>query len=303
MAVRCLGIGPGDEVIVPDYTYPATAEAVMIAGAKAVVVDVDADTMLINFDALEAAVTPRTKAVMPVSLFGNPLDYDRLLALNKKHGFAIIEDAACSIGASFRGRKVGSWSDISVFSLHPRKFITTGEGGVITTNNAKWAEWMVSYKHFGIGVASARETTQFTMVGTNYKLSNLQAAVGVVQMRDVDVLLARRRELAARYCRKLSGVELPVTTPGGEHSWQSFCVQVNERDRVMKALRGEGIEAQIGTYSLHMQPAFRNDARCELRGPFDGSRRAYEHCLALPLFHDMTESEQDRVVERLKILV
>ncbi len=150
-ALRALGIGPGHEVIVPDYTYPATAFAVNLVGATAVLVDVHPATLLIDYEALEAAITPRTRAVMPVSIFGNPLDYDRLHQIRARHGLYIIEDAACAIGAAFRNTKVGALADISVFSLHPRKFITTGEGGIITTANREWAEWMLSYTHFGTG--------------------------------------------------------------------------------------------------------------------------------------------------------
>ena len=156
MGLRAMGIGPGDEVIVPDYTYPATASVVEIVGAKIVIVDVDKETMLINYDAMEGAITSRTKAIIPVSIFGNPLDYNRLNKIKEEHSVYILEDAACSIGAEYDGVRVGNLADISVFSLHPRKFITTGEGGVITTNNPQWAKWMNSYKHFGIGHNGSR---------------------------------------------------------------------------------------------------------------------------------------------------
>lgn len=156
MALRALGIGPGDEVIVPDYTYPATVDVINIVGATAILVDICTETMLIDYDAAEAAITDRTSAIMPVSLFGNPLNWDRLSQIKKKHDLFIIEDAACSLGATYKGIKTGTLADISVFSLHPRKFITTGEGGLITTNNPEWAEWMMSYKHFGMGVHQSR---------------------------------------------------------------------------------------------------------------------------------------------------
>lgn len=302
MALRVLGVGAGDEVIVPDYTYPATADVVAIVGATAVIVDVSPETMLIDYDALEAAITDRTKAAIPVSLFGNPLDWDRLAAIKARHGLFMIEDAACSLGAEFKGIKVGNLADISVFSHHPRKFITTGEGGSITTNDEQWAVWMDSYKRFGMGEAQSREGTVFARIGTNYKLSNLLAAVGLGQMRHIDELLRRRIELAARYTQMLAGsrgVEIPQTTAGGRHSYQSFCIFVKQRDRIMKAMREEGIEAQIGTYSLHMQPAFAASENIRRHGAFTGSRYAYEHCLTLPLYHEMTESDQVIVVENV----
>lgn len=303
MALRCLGIGAGDEVIVPDYTYPATAAVIAIVGAKAVIVDCDPSTMNIDYDAAEAAIGPRTKAMIPVSLFGNPLDYTRLNALKARHGFAIIEDAACSIGAEFGGRRVGLHADITVFSLHPRKFITTGEGGVITTDNDAWAAWMDSYKHFGMGKATERESIVFERIGTNYKLSNLNAAVGVVQMRHVHELLTTRQRLAAAYIERLKdvpGVRIPVVADTAVHSYQSFCIAVPERDRILNTLRGNGIEVQIGSYSLHRHPAFVPGPLIDVRGPLPGSVKAYESCLALPLFHELTSAQQDEVVDALQ---
>jgi dTDP-4-amino-4,6-dideoxygalactose transaminase len=302
LALRCLGIGPGDEVIVPDYTYPATASVVAIVGARAVIVDCAPRTMLIDYDAAEAAIGPRTKAIIPVSLFGNPLDAPRLEALRSRYGVKIVEDAACSIGAEYAGKKVGALADITVFSLHPRKFITTGEGGIVTTDRDDWAAWMESYKHFGMGKATDREGIVFERIGTNLKLSNLQAAVGVVQMRHVEELLTRRRSLAAQYTERLArlqGVTLPVTTERGVHSYQSFCVFVPERDRLLSNLRRDGIEVQIGTYALHRHPAYQQGAQIDVRGPMSGSSAAFETCLALPLFHDMTNQEQDQVVGAL----
>ncbi len=302
LALRCLGVGAGDEVIVPDYTYPATASVVAIVGAKAVIVDCDPVTMLMDYDAAEAATGPRTKAVIPVSIFGNPLDYGRLDAMRARHGVAIVEDAACSIGAEHGGRRVGALADITVFSLHPRKFITTGEGGIVTTDRDDWAAWMESYKHFGMGVSTDRESIVFERIGTNYKLSNLQAAVGVVQMRHIDELLARRRALAARYTERLAGhavIGVPATTPGGLHSYQSFCVFVPSRDRLLASMRREGIEVQIGTYALHRHPAYQPGPQMDVRGPMTGSLRAFGTCLALPLFHELTFEQQDEVMTAL----
>jgi len=302
LALRAMGIGPGDEVIVPDYTYPATAGVVCIVGATPVIVDVDADTLLINKQAAEAAITPKTRAIIPVSLFGNPLDYAWLQQLKERHGLLVLEDAACSLGTEWNGAMVGSLADISVFSLHPRKFITTGEGGMVTTNNDAWAEWMESYKHFGIDNTNAdREGIHFGRIGTNYKLSNVQAAIGLGQMQDVDMLLAERRALADRYIDLLrgnAGIGLPVVTPRGNHSWQTFCVSVSNRDAVMQKMRAQGIEVQIGTYSMHMHKAFQGP-ECRLCGPFAGSTKAYEKTLALPLYHGMTEKEQEYVVKNL----
>ena len=302
MALRAVGIGPGDEVIVPDYTYPATADVVSIVGAKTVIVDVDRITMLIDYDAIEQAIGVHTKAIIPVSLFGNPLNYGRLDRIKEKYGIFIIEDAACSIGAEFGGKSVGNLADISVFSLHPRKFITTGEGGIITTNNPQWAEWMLSYKHFGMGAHDSRVKTSFEMIGTNYKLSNMQAAIGLVQMKHIQELLARRKEISERYhqlFKNTHAITFPKTTVKGIHSWQSCCIFVENRDQIIKKLKDKNIETQIGTYSLHMHKAFNENSRCQILGDMLISRYAFKHCLTLPLYHDMKKDEQEYVAQQL----
>jgi len=302
MGLRALGIGPGDEVIVPDFTYPATADVVHIVGATIVIVDIDAETGLIDYGALEQAITPYTKAVIPVSLFGNPLNYDRLNEIKGNHGIPILEDAACSLGARYDGVCVGNLADISVFSLHPRKFITTGEGGVITTDNAQLAGWMDSYGHFGMGGHETRVETQFERIGTNYKMSDIQAAVGLVQMRHIEQLLTRRREIAERYhelLQDIPGISSPRVIPKGLHSWQSYVIFVEYRDRIIQKLNEKGIETQIGTYSLHMHRAFGDNAGCRIIGDMSASRYASEHCLCLPLYHEITREEQDYVVQEL----
>lgn len=304
VALRALGVGEGDEVIVPDYTYPATATVAPIVGAKAVIVDVDKKTMNIDYDALEKAITERTKAIIPVSLFGSPLDYKRLNAIKEKHGLYIVEDAACSIGAEYDGQKVGNHADITVFSLHPRKFITTGEGGIVTTKNKAWADWMNSYKHFGMDMSgSSREGIQFEIVGTNYKLSNVQAAIGLGQLHHIDALLSKRIELANNYIKLLKevkGILLPNVLKNGQHSYQTFIVFVDDRDRIMQQMREKDIEVQIGTYSLHQHNAFKNTNLIELKGEMENSLWSYKHALALPLYNDLTPELQQRVVEELK---
>ena len=307
IALRALGISQGDEVIVPDYTYPATASVVSIVGAHCVLVDVDPDNMLIDYDAIEKAITPQTKAIIPVSLFGNPLDYTRLQQIKEKYKLFIIEDAACSIGAEYCGKKVGTFADITVFSFHPRKFITTGEGGMITTDCPKLADWMNSYKHFGMSIdQSNREGIRFDIIGTNYKLSNLLSAIGLGQMNHVDELLDKRKALAVRYNTLLSNIGeigLPTTTFGGSHSFQSYCILTPKRDYILKTLRSHGIEVQIGTYSLHMHPAYQNKQFFTIFGEMKGSTASFNRCLTLPLFHDLTESEQDYIIKKLTELL
>jgi perosamine synthetase len=302
IALRAIGVGPGDEVIVPDYTYPATADVVSIVGATPVIVDVSRETMVIDYKAVERNITSRTKAIMPVSIFGNPVDYDELMRIKSTYGVYLIEDAACSLGAEYHDKKVGSLADISIFSLHPRKFITTGEGGIVTTDNPDWANWMNSYKHFGMAGEGSRATTVFERIGTNYKLSNVLAAIGLGQMEDIEMLLAERRELAAKYTVLLEGnpgIELPRVTEGGKHSFQSYCVFVDDRDQLIRKLAEKGIEVQIGTYALHMHDAFSSGKWSRLAGNMANSRYCFDHCLTLPLYHGMTEVDQICVVDEL----
>ena len=304
VALKAVGIGKGDEVIVPDYTYPATASAVCITGATPVIVDIEKDSMLIDYDEIEKAITPRTKAIIPVSLFGNPLDYNKLNKIKKKYNLFIVEDAACSIGAEYNNKKVGTFADISVFSLHPRKFITTGEGGMITTDSDSQAEWMESYKHFGIksNSSSSREGIQFEIIGTNYKLNNILSAVGLGQINIIDKLLERRISLANNYINLLKDIEeikLPACLRGSKHSYQSFCIFIENRDLVMSKMKEKGKEVQIGTYSLHMHDAFKNNPSVILSGKFENSKFVYEHCLTLPLYHDLTFEMQEYIVEEL----
>lgn len=307
IALRAIGIGPGDEVIVPDYTYPATASVVSIVGAHCVIVDVDPSNMLIDYDAIEEAITPKTKAIIPVSLFGNLLDYTRLNEIKKKNNIYIIEDAACSVGSEFNNKKVGTFADISVFSLHPRKFITTGEGGMITTENQKWAEWMNSYKHFGMCANNAsREGVQFDLAGTNYKLSNILSAIGLGQMECIEALINRRRVLAANYdnlLKQISGVSIPGIIQGGLHSYQSYCIFTPSRDKILSTMRSEGTEVQIGTYALHLHKAFQNKEKFTIKGEMPGSITVFLNCLTLPLFHELSLDEQEYIVNRIKQLI
>lgn len=302
-ALKCMGVGPGDKVLVPDFTYPATASAVLQCGAEVVLVDIDRKSMLLDYTAIEKAISDKTKAVIPVSLFGNPIDYKQLNIIKQKYNLIILEDAACSLGSSWNGMLTGNLADVTVFSLHPRKFITTGEGGLIATSSTQLAEKINSYKHFGIQSGESRLECVFSEIGTNLKLSNIQAALGVAQMAHINKLLQKRREAALRYTKLLANVPeitIPETTANAIHSYQTYCIFIENRDAVMANMRKEGIEVQIGTFSLHTQPAFKNNKNVHFHDRFENSSYAFQHCLALPLFHEITEKQQHIVVEELK---
>ena len=291
VAVLALGIGPGDEVLVPAYTFPATANVVALAGATPVLVDVDPLTM--NIDPADAGrrVTPRTKAILAVHLFGRPARLEELPEL------PVLEDAAGALGASHRGKACGSLGLLACFSFHPRKIVTTGEGGAVTTDDASLAERVRSLRHHGWSPSGAYD--DMPAPAFNYRISDVLCALGIPQMRRLEELLAAYERVAAGYAERLAHLDLvlPSADPGDRHGLQAFVVQVDRRDEVMAALRAQGIQCQIGTYALHRLGAYRG------QGPFPGADAAFERALALPFHGRLTEQELDRVAEALDKLV
>jgi perosamine synthetase len=291
VAVLSLGIGPGDEVLVPAYTFPATANVVALAGAKPVLVDVDPVTM--NLDPADAArrVTGRTKAILAVDLFGRPARMEELPELT------VLEDAAGALGAMHRGRPCGSLGKLACFSFHPRKIVTTGEGGAVTTDDGELAERARSLRHHGWSPSASYDDMPHP--GLNYRLSDVLCALGIPQLRRLEELLAAHERVAAGYGERLSGLDvvLPEADAGDRHGWQAYVIQLDRRDEVMAGLRAQGIQCQIGTYALHRLGAYRD------QGPFPGADAAYERALALPFHTRLTEAELDRVAQALDKLV
>jgi dTDP-4-amino-4,6-dideoxygalactose transaminase len=305
LSLRVLGIGKGDEVIVPDFTYPATADVVRFVGATPVLVDVSPESYNVHAEHIEGAITPKTKCIMPVSLFGNPIDIDPIEKLQKEHGFFIVEDAACSAGARRGERRTGSMADMTSFSFHPRKVITTGEGGMVTTSSDEFADLSRSIKMFGM-TAVPGGLSNFTRPGTNYKLSDILGAIGVVQLGKIDEIVARRRELASNYDRLLQDVEGVISPPvdeGVRHVYQTYAVRITvdgARDRLLNDLRERNIQTQIGTYSLHVQPSFSDVRRI---GSLENSKMLFDNLLALPMSHYMTDEDQETVASTLRELL
>jgi perosamine synthetase len=286
LAVRALGIGEGDEVIVPAYTFPATANAVVLAGARPVLVDVEAHTMNVDAERVYEAVTARTRAVIAVHLFGRPLDWEALQSAVPLE-VALIEDAAGALGALWRGMPCGGLGALGCLSFHPRKVVTTGEGGAVTTSDDDLADLVRSLRHHGIAPHGSFDIPE---PSTNYRLSDLQCAIGITQLARLDDLLAARRRVAEAYAERLRGlVETPAADEGDRHGWQAYVVQLDRRDEALAALLAAGIEAQIGTYALHRLGAYRD------QGPFPGAERAFERALALPLHSRLTEEEIEQV--------
>ena len=291
LAVLALGLGPGDEVLVPAYTFPATANVVALAGAKPVLVDVDPVTMNIDPEDAARRVSARTKAVLAVHLFGRPARLEQLPDL------PLIEDAAGALGALRRGSPCGSLGLVACFSFHPRKIVTTGEGGAVTTDDGEIDERVRSLRHHGWSPSAAYD--DMPRPAYNYRLSDVLCALGIPQLRRLDELLAARERVAAGYAERLAGLDLvlPEADAGDRHGLQAYVVLVDRRDEVMAALRAQGIQCQIGTYALHRLGAYRD------QGPFPGADAAFERALALPLHARLTEAELDRVAEALDKIV
>ena len=290
LAMLALGVGPGDEVVVPAYTFPATANAVELCGARAVLVDVDPDTFNAEPACVYEAVTARTKAVLAVHLFGRPLDWEALQTAVSPEN-ALVEDAAGALGARWQGMPCGGLGVMGCLSFHPRKIVTTGEGGAVTTSVAEYADAARRLRHHGI---VPRGDFDIPVPGLNYRLPDVLCAIGIPQVARLEELLAARERVAALYAERLEHlVQVPAAAPGDRHGWQAYVVQLDRRDEALTALRAEGIEAQIGTWAVHHLGAYRD------QGPFPGADRAFRRALALPFHTGITEADADRVAHAL----
>lgn len=308
LAMGALGVGPGDEVVVADYSFPATAHAVLFRGATPVFADVRQNTGTIDVDRLPELITPRTRGIIAVDALGVPADWDLLGAFASARGLFLVEDAACAVGGTFRGEPCGSFGDIAAFSLHARKGITCGEGGVVTTHDDQLAADVRRDSCFGMTSAFDRQTSgslvlpEFTELGYNYKLADVLAAIALVQLGKLPSFLAKRREAAAYYRELLSGVtgiEPPRIPSDREPTWQTYAVTVApdvDRDQLVMGLRERGIGSNIGTYALHREPIY-GDAGTTADCPT--STMLFRQQLALPMYADLTRSQQERVVEQL----
>jgi perosamine synthetase len=301
------GVQPGDEVICPSYSFIATANAVLYAGATPVFADIERDTW--NIDPQDACgrVTARTKAVIPVHQVGLAADLDRLAPLAAK-GVTIVEDAACGLGSTYKGRPIGSHGNLACFSFHPRKSISTGEGGMITTGDAGVAERARRLRSHGASVSAlsrheARGLVfeEYAELGFNYRLSDVQAAIGVAQLSKLDGMLLRRRAIADRYDRAfrvLGEVQLPSRPAYAGHAFQSYGLVLTPecrhgRDDVLRALIDAGISCRRGIPPIHLEPLYKD--RCGVTS-LPVTEEVASRSLFLPMFASLTEADQDRVV-------
>lgn len=312
LALVVAGIGPGDDVVVPSFSFVATANAVVHAGARPVFCDVDPLTGNVTAATVAEALTPATRAVVAVDQAGVPVDLGSVRELCDPRGIVVVEDAACGAGSTYRGRPVGAGAVLTAWSFHPRKVLTTGEGGMLTTSDPEWAARARRLREHAMSVSAAERHRSvlappevYDEVGFNYRMTDLQAAVGLVQLGRLPEMVARRRVLAAGYQKVLAGVDglRPVADPAwGTTSYQSFWVEVGpdyprSRDEVLEDLARADISARRGIMAAHRHPAYAG--RDTGRVPLPVTERLTDHTLVLPLFHRMTDSEQQRVLEVL----
>ncbi|MGW7528390.1 DegT/DnrJ/EryC1/StrS family aminotransferase [Streptomyces sp. NPDC054783] len=311
LSLVALGLGPGDEVVVPSLSFIATANAVRYVGAEPVFADVDPATGNLTPATVDAVRVPRTRAVLAVHQGGVPADVHALRAACADWDLPLLEDAACAIGSTVGGKPVGHGALLAAWSFHPRKLVTTGEGGMITTDDPEWATRLRRLREHGMNASAAERHASnkpvlesYLEVGFNYRMTDVQAAIGLVQLGRLDAMIARRRELAARYDTLLQDVPglTPVRDPAhGQSNFQSYWVLLDEdfpvgRDDLLAALAEAGVSARRGIMAAHLEPAYAGHP-C---APLPVTERITRDSLILPLFHTMTEAQQDRVVTALR---
>jgi len=306
LALLSIGIKKGDEVLVADYTYPATGHSVVYCGAKPRFVDVDVRTYNINPELLKHKLTTRTKAIIPVHTFGQPADMDPIMEFAADNNLKVIEDAACAFGAKYKKKYAGTIGDIGCYSFHARKGLTTGEGGMIATRDDTLAEKMRCLSIFGIKAAWDREGSKkfsiptFIDIGYNYKMSDITAAIGVVQLKRLDKVITKKKALAKLWDEHLidmSNITPPYIAKNVEHIYQTYNTRLSkniDRNNIITRLADVGVQTNIGTYASHIQPVYKSKDKCPK------SLEIFHTSLALPLFYRMTHAQVEIAARKLK---
>lgn len=310
LAVRVLGLGPGDEVVTSPFSFIASANCLLYEGIRPRFVDVQPDTLNLDPGAARAAITDRTRAILAVDVFGHPADWDELRAIAEEKGLHLIEDSAEALGSRYRGRPAGGLGDVGIFGFYPNKQITTGEGGALVTDNEEWARLAGSLRNHG-REPDGDEWEEHRRLGYNYRLSELGCALGHVQLRRLDEILAGRARVAALYDRRLKDFDRlrrPVVRADVDLAWFVYVVRLQgdrgraERDRVIDRLRERGIGCRAYFPPIHLQPFYRRRLGCR-PGDCPVAESAAERTIALPFHSRLTEGEVDEVVQALVELV
>lgn len=302
LIVKSLGIKEGDEVITTPFSFIASANCILFEGATVVFADIDPVTYNIDPVKIEAAITPRTKAILPVHVFGQTCDMDAINAIAKKHNLKVIEDSCEAIGAKYKERSAGSLGDAGVFAFYPNKQITTGEGGIIVTNNDTIASLARSYRNQG------RDTMAWlghARIGYNYRISDISCALGISQMKKIDLILDMRRKVANMYLSRLSknsDIVVPTTIPENEESWFVFVIQVKDginRDKVIEHLKSKEVASNTYFPSIHLQDFYKSTFGFK-EGDFPVCEAISKRTIALPFYSELSESEIDYVCASLE---
>ena len=315
LALAAMGVGPGDEVIVPAFTWVATANVVLYCGATPVFVDVSTKTFNMDPEQVASKVTGKTKVIIPVHLFGLCADMDAIKAVIPKK-VKILEDAACAAGAKYKGKYAGTLGDAAVFSFHPRKSITTGEGGMITTQNNLFSELMDQMRNHGATISEEQRhhgpkpyiLPDFNLLGFNYRMTDLQGSIGIVQLEKLDSFIDERSKWATWYREKLSDIDwlkLPQEPENGKHGWQSFVTYVDpktapmSRNNIMEKLQNMGISTRPGTHAVHMLSIYKDKFGIK-QNDYPGARDCDANTMAIPLHNQMIREDYEYIVNALK---
>jgi perosamine synthetase len=299
LALIAVGVGTGDEVIIPAFSYVATANVVELVGAKCVFVDIDLPTFNIDSQYIEAQITPHTKAIMPVHEFGLCANMTAIMDIADRYGIPVIEDAACAIGATHHGRQAGTFGCFGSFSFHPRKSITAGEGGCLVTPNSALDRRVRTLRNHGIAPDSI--PMDFIEAGFNYRMTDIQGAMLLGQLDRLPETLARKRTIASRYLADMKNpqVSLPSVPEGGEHSWQTFHLLLeseSRRDAMSAHLRQLGVMSNYGAQCIPAMTYYRNKYGENLWRDFPNAYRAYTCGLAIPLYEKLTDEQVEQVI-------
>ena len=317
--LSCLaaGIGPSDEVIVPTLSFVATANCVLYCGAKPVLVDIYNDTLTIDVEETKKKITEKTKAIIAVDFAGHPAGWDKLKELAKKYNLILIDDAAHAVGSQYQGKMIGSIVDLTCFSFHPVKTITTGEGGAITTNNKVYFERLKRLRHHGIYKNSILSKKyggwfyQINELGYNYRMTDIQAALGISQLKKIDKFIKRRREIWQKYNKalgKIKGLTLPKEKRGSFSAWHLYTLRIDEkvlgktRKKLYDQLRNADIGVQVHYIPIHMHDLYRK--RFGVKGDdFRVAEQYYKEAISLPIFPKLTNQEQEFVIKILRKII
>ncbi len=316
LATLAIGLRPGDEAIVPAFTWVTSANCIEYTGAKAVFCDIDLNTYIIDTNQIEKKITKRTKAIVVVHLFGLSAQMDKIIKIAKKHNLKIIEDAACAVGCTYKGTPVGGIGDIGCFSFHPRKIITTGEGGMVITNNRKFADVINSLRNHGCSgtgkpgpnpKAKPYAMSGVDKLGYNFRMSDIQGAIGLTQLKKLAHLLKERAGWASKYNHALSSeksLSLPNIPPNCAHTYQSYVVRISDgdvkrRNKIMDVLAGNGIWSRPGTHAVHHLEYYRKKYALS-SSDFPNSTNAEDTTITLPIFPKMNHHDFQYILKTLK---